>query len=105
MDTFSRHHEAAKLLATAARQVAGSVKAVHTRYRRKEPPAGIQTMAEELLNLIQGALQLAAAAEHTSRTILARTEDSAKPKATKVRGRQQAAKGSRNSGRKTSRTS
>jgi hypothetical protein len=95
VDEFARQHEAARLLATAARQVAGCVKAVRAQYRRKECSTATRVLGEQMLNLIQAALQLAAAAEHISGTILQKAKGEVKRKD---------AKGGRKSGRKTSRT-
>jgi hypothetical protein len=93
VDEFARQHEAARLLATAARQVAASVKAVRGQYRRKGCPAAGRVLGEELLNLIQAALQLAAAADQTSQTILAQAKGG---------GTRKGAKGGRKASRKKS---
>jgi hypothetical protein len=95
VDEFARQHEAARLLATAARQVAGCVKSVRAEYRRKGRSTATRVLGEQLLDLIQAALQLAAAAEQISGTILQKA---------KGEGKRKIAKGGRKSGRKARRT-
>lgn len=79
MDRFAQQHEAARLLAAAARQVAGDIGLLRAGYRRKPCPMPVKNLAMELLRLVQTALQLTAAAHQASREILAQAKARRKP--------------------------
>lgn len=68
MDHLAQHHEAAKLLAAASRQLSDGVRALRNHYRRRPMAPSAKPATQQLLNLIHAALQLAAAAQQVSET-------------------------------------